>query len=97
MKKRITPAYAGKSCTSFTFCAICLDHPRLRGEKADKTAFTVSDEGSPPLTRGKGYQLRSQTEQRRITPAYAGKRSRNAACARSYWDHPRLRGEKNTA
>ena len=51
--------------------------------------------GSPPLARGKGFSATTRTDEKRITPACAGK-SRNvvefiAVCQ----DHPRLRGEKS--
>ena len=50
--------------------------------------------GSPPLTRGKGFQLVGGWMQRRITPAYAGKRQSIPAMPEVLQDHPRLRGEK---
>ena len=31
--ERITPAYAGKSCTLYEDAKACEDHPRLCGEK----------------------------------------------------------------
>ena len=50
--------------------------------------------GSPPHTRGKGFEIRSQQHPCGITPAYAGKRSTLQCLQKQPWDHPRIRGEK---
>ena len=70
----ITPAYAGKR--GFNSCLNCVqeDHPRLRGEKIMRTGTISMEEGSPPLTRGKGIYYDKVLETQGITPAYAGKR-----------------------
>ena len=70
------------------------DHPRLRGEKSCVRKSRIARLGSPPLTRGKGYVVRSMTDTIGITPAYAGKRHRCLPPQRASRDHPRLRGEK---
>ena len=93
---RITPAYAGKSgliCKEFQKF---WDHPRLCGEKFPRISHLVDSQGSPPPMRGKAAEsLRTQAV-RRITPAYAGKRDKNAFSVAAAWDHPRLCGEKPT-
>ena len=50
--------------------------------------------GSPPHTRGKGYQSFSFWVNSRITPAYAGKSKAEKKAAERRKDHPRIRGEK---
>ena len=50
--------------------------------------------GSPPRVRGKVQPLAQTLEERRITPAYAGKSVCAPVCACPMWDHPRVCGEK---
>ena len=52
-RQRITPAYAGKSGNNLYRIVKSWDHPRLCGEKANKTIKTANAEGSPPPMRGK--------------------------------------------
>ena len=70
---RITPAYAGKSNTFFIFWCTQEDHPRLCGEKFCKAKKIMQRVGSPPPMRGKALQFFEKQQDRRITPAYAGK------------------------
>ena len=72
---RITPAYAGKRNTALFQLTQAQDHPRLRGEKRMRDIFEDDDSGSPPPTRGKVPFISLRHTYRRITPAYAGKRS----------------------
>ena len=44
--------------------------------------------------RGKGYTTAAESEENRITPAYAGKRWEGLKMAQDFEDHPRLCGEK---
>ena len=46
--------------------------------------------------RGKGYTTAAESEENRITPAYAGKRWEGLKMAQDFEDHPRLCGEKTT-
>ena len=50
--------------------------------------------GSPPRARGKDTFSLSCRRSSRITPACAGKRSRQTFLAAASQDHPRVRGEK---
>ncbi len=75
---RITPAYAGKRITNVIFFAVIWDHPRLCGEKCRCSRDRTVDIGSPPPMRGKVELIQSNTDGLRITPAYAGKSSREA-------------------
>ena len=58
------------------------------------SAILASRSGSPPRTRGGGRQRREPTLQRRITPAYAGRRRRRLRDHLRCTDHPRVRGEE---
>ena len=69
----ITPAYAGKSNISCLWFASTWDHPRLCGEKSDRSATCFFKSGSPPPMRGKVSQSRQRKADSGITPAYAGK------------------------
>ena len=92
--QRITPAYAGKSYDENSGGCKRRDHPRLCGEKLEKHGRKITNLGSPPPMRGKGgVKVLSATE-RRITPAYAGKRSSILCTSCNRKDHPRLCGEK---
>ena len=92
---RITPAYAGKSCTAVPPALSSRDHPRLCGEKEYLTIGLVEDMGSPPPMRGKARQSAAAALSGRITPAYAGKSMLSLQSLHNWWDHPRLCGEKS--
>ena len=69
----ITPAYAGKSVKLLAPWSGFQDHPRLCGEKKQKSVSSLTVPGSPPPMRGKGSSTLQPRRQQRITPAYAGK------------------------
>ena len=73
IKKRITPAYAGKSSRSQNSRLERRDHPRLCGEKHYTPKAAACQVGSPPPMRGKVKWKALWSAQHRITPAYAGK------------------------
>ena len=52
--KRITPAWAGKSCFSYSLESSVWDHPRVGGEKPQRHRRREKELGSPPRGRGKG-------------------------------------------
>src|SRR5699024_251378 len=69
------------------------DHPRIRGENAQRKVCLIPASGSPPHTRGKPFAECLIDLCGRITPAYAGK-TLVWRCAIAFWrDHPRIRGE----
>ena len=70
---RITPAYAGKSCTQLSSYGQEEDHPRLCGEKCHHCALKKVLPGSPPPMRGKVKKWSGNAGFAGITPAYAGK------------------------
>ena len=91
---RITPAYAGKSGNVDHDYSYIEDHPRLCGEKSDRSATCFFKSGSPPPMRGKvGDDLRRNIRIG-ITPAYAGKSEEITCVEVKAEDHPRLCGEK---
>ena len=55
-KRRITPAYAGKSLTEKQKDVFGKDHPRLCGEKTLNRKGQTRNLGSPPPMRGKGKE-----------------------------------------
>ena len=91
---RITPAQAGKSVAPRQKRSALWDHSRVGGEKYSRPSYSRISMGSPPRGRGKGNQAFSWYGSSRITPAWAGKRSKNPEIWRSYRDHPRVGGEK---
>ena len=90
----ITPAYAGKSRGCPAACILRRDHPRVCGEKALLCLSLQQILGSPPRMRGKAFPSIKTILLMRITPAYAGKRYRNARSGQYQRDHPRVCGEK---
>ena len=70
---RITPAWAGKSCTALRRFVRCGDHPRVGGEKMNKRYEEGRKPGSPPRGRGKVMLFTLLPMGRGITPAWAGK------------------------
>ena len=71
-KARITPAYAGNTCSAESRECMFRDHPRLRGEHFKIVSVSPTELGSPPPTRGthNGWNLKLLSAG--ITPAYAG-------------------------
>ena len=95
-KAGIIPAYAGKRPCPLSCAPSPWDHPRLRGEKAQKTFLAKGRLGSSPLTRGKGSVTEGNRAGGRIIPAYAGKSTLYRCLVSACGDHPRLRGEKHS-
>ena len=64
------------------------------GEKISMEILVPYISGSPPHVRGKDAVKRHSARGFGITPAYAGKRYRNARSGQYQRDHPRVCGEK---
>ena len=94
---RITPAYAGKSFIMDCRLQAGQDHPRLCGEKSDRSATCFFKSGSPPPMRGKAQRAFHGIVTIRITPAYAGKRT-VSTCPRlaDTGSPPPMRGKAQT-
>ena len=71
-----------------------MDHPRMCGEKKTAPSQDGSLSGSPPHMRGKDDVPGSLSRMYGITPACAGKSLMYDLWRRTYWDHPRMCGEK---
>ena len=91
---RITPACAGKSLFLLLFLIDFRDHPRMRREKNESDVQATSGKGSPPHAQGKDGFNPEKAEERRITPACAGKSSLQQQRVYEDRDHPRMRREK---
>ena len=92
---RITPAWAGKSCSDCRCSNRRWDHPRIGGEKTKLDVFYAASKGSPPRGRGKVYPFRVGPVAVRITPAWAGKSLFCFTAAVPIQDHPRTGGERS--
>ena len=92
--RRITPAWAGKSCSICSYRTAGQDHPRMGGEKPCTQRPAVCDIGSPPHGRGKVALCPNDQRTVRITPAWAGKSFAMILHIRANVDHPRMGGEK---
>ena len=90
----ITPAYAGKSGRTENYNRGNRDHPRVCGEKSRSSSASSAASGSPPRMRGKASFFGTFRPGVRITPAYAGKRTRGSEYMTQKRDHPRVCGEK---
>ena len=84
----------GKAVRRALFFDMCWDHPRLCGEKLNRTLDWTNNPGSPPPMRGKVTAYVTKPLVERITPAYAGKSQRQLHTQGRCQDHPRLCGEK---
>ena len=90
----ITPAWAGKSQSSFRAVLLHGDHPRVGGEKGSYRWVIKSVKGSPPHGRGKVRGRKPFLQEPWITPAWAGKSMTAPGRSSRTGDHPRVGGEK---
>ena len=93
MKRRITPAGAGKTFFNDIGKIGNTDHPRRCGENWGVQNGWLSDIGSPPQVRGKPVGGLNLEACRRITPAGAGKTLSVLLTPSAFQDHPRRCGE----
>ena len=94
LRRRITPAWAGKRCPHSLPRHFWQDHPRMGGEKHAVSLSFPRCGGSPPHGRGKVCDNDRFTFLFGITPAWAGKRTAGWAFCGRWCDHPRMGGEK---
>ena len=90
----ITPAWAGKRAQHAARDLPFQDHPRVGGEKRQKSPPRPARQGSPPHGRGKDFHELHGVLLAGITPAWAGKRAGGAMKSPRNRDHPRMGGEK---
>ena len=94
LRDRITPACAGKSCSSTGRAGGRGDHPRVCGEKCGTHGLIAPVSGSPPRVRGKARRAVHDRSHRGITPACAGKSVfRRSFTSDSGGSPPRVRGK----
>ena len=93
----IIPACAGITESTLTWLGATGDHPRLRGEHAASDRRHQEREGSSPLARGTPGGIRTLGDHTGIIPACAGNTPRPRPTSPGSRDHPRLRGEHDTA
>ncbi len=94
---RITPAHAGKSLGDSAEPLNLRDHPRTCGEKSESAAGDFRTHGSPPHMREKVRFCHRKKEDKRITPAHAGKSFLWLLSPVFRSDHPRTCGEKQSS
>ncbi len=73
------------------------DHPRIRGEHAIRSEYSIIVPGSSPHTRGAPYSGPHESIRDGIIPAYAGSTPSGTGRAGISRDHPRIRGEHAVA
>ena len=92
---RLIPAHAGKTRSSAPTTRSLRAHPRSRGENAGSCGPPHVPRGSSPLTRGKLAGLGYSSAWGGLIPAHAGKTTTPLPRSRSWWAHPRSRGEND--
>ena len=93
LRRRITPACAGKTCPEGNAPPSQTDHPRMRGEDCAIKFFGIRFWGSPPHARGRHVPCLLAVVPEGITPACAGKTASFLVVSGVLKDHPRMRGE----
>ncbi len=88
----LIPAYAGRTCASWTFFAFLSAHPRLRGADDSSPSTRSAGPGSSPLTRGGRATMTAKLDPTGLIPAYAGRTSTLGVTLVETGAHPRLRG-----
>ena len=91
--RRLIPAHAGKTLTSYAATIVAWAHPRSRGENSDVAVNGQTVRGSSPLTRGKRRPMSLPRPFHGLIPAHAGKTCRERRTQSQRWAHPRSRGE----
>ena len=93
IRRRITPAHAGKTLYQRYSAKNQPDHPRACGENDEQTERAHDACGSPPRMRGKPLFGVISSKNERITPAHAGKTFCTCGNRNASSDHPRACGE----
>ena len=96
-QRGLIPAHAGKTRSSAPTTRSLRAHPRSRGENAGSCGPPHVPRGSSPLTRGKLAGLGYSSAWGGLIPAHAGKTTTPLPRSRSWWAHPRSRGENYDA
>ena len=95
--RRIIPAYAGSTTQRRRRFSSPRDHPRIRGEHRAPPSHLPRHRGSSPHTRGALRPGLPHPLPGRIIPAYAGSTTSTSTRGTPTRDHPRIRGEHESA
>ena len=93
----IIPAYAGSTGRGRRGRGATRDHPRIRGEHDEEPDPQPGLRGSSPHTRGAQLAAHRRHGRGRIIPAYAGSTELVVVGHDETQDHPRIRGEHQSA
>ena len=93
LRRGIIPALAGNTSNASSPTLMRGDHPRSRGEYAERPRRGVRRDGSSPLSRGIPQTPRWPSRRLGIIPALAGNTCGGSGCGKKPGDHPRSRGE----
>ena len=94
---RFIPAYAGNAIYNLKAHPLPTVHPRIRGERTDRSPSARLPAGSSPHTRGTPPAGAVDTTGDRFIPAYAGNAPLTGIQQRLIPVHPRIRGERQVA
>ncbi len=89
----IIPACAGSTPIAAWSCPSRRDHPRVRGEHADRGVVVPVAPGSSPRARGARHERHLAHALAGIIPACAGSTALASRARPRGADHPRVRGE----
>ena len=89
----ITPACAGRTAICVVGVGHLQDHPRVCGKNLKRGKSRSRNEGSPPRVREGQIFFLKTLDNRRITPACAGRTSYNHRNRHISRDHPRVCGK----
>ena len=92
-RRRLIPAWAGKTITEDSDTQANRAHPRVGGENLKFLVSATTETGSSPRGRGKPSGRRQRRRTCRLIPAWAGKTCHRAARCRRLGAHPRVGGE----
>ena len=94
-RERFIPAYAGNESLISARASCTTVHPRIRGERIQRSLAGLGFGGSSPHTRGTTDAAPVARPAGRFIPAYAGN-EQTVRVARLTWPvHPRIRGERS--
>ena len=94
-RRRLIPAWAGKTTKMWKYERRDEAHPRVGGENARESPVRVGGLGSSPRGRGKQLQDSAPTRVRGLIPAWAGKTTRPSRLRMACTAHPRVGGENS--
>ena len=92
---RFIPAYAGNAAASWIASITTAVHPRIRGERGQRTNPGDGCRGSSPHTRGTLDHRPVPDTGPRFIPAYAGNANEYSRSRSNSAVHPRIRGERH--